>query len=245
MKAISLSVEEGCDWASVSRHALCFTAPLLFWWQIIQLPKNHLSFTCMMMPRQVCSPAFFITKFFWYSHKIDGNISINGYNINEQVTLTTSFFWKSIESVPLQDRLGYGSYAFIYLSLFICRHSSPYLLFQAQNLKHAITSVEKLKGSGHTIILSCCAGTSNRGDSQIICNGFIKYGIKDLYFYLPDGKIIQSRPTCLLDFFVEESMQRNGLGLQLFQKMLQVRGFWDSDSFFWVVSCKIFTLYIV
>jgi GNAT acetyltransferase, Mec-17 len=114
------------------------------------------------------------------------------------------------------------------------------LLNQAQNLVHAITSVEKLKGSGHTIILSCCPGTSsNRGDSQIICNGFIKYGVKDLYFYLRDGTIIQSSPTCLLDFFVEESMQRNGLGLQLFQKMLQVRGHRHFD--FLLVKTKIFT----
>lgn len=50
--------------------------------------------------------AFSITIFFCFCHKIDVNISINGYNINEQVTLTTSSFWKSIESVPLQDRLG-------------------------------------------------------------------------------------------------------------------------------------------
>lgn len=50
--------------------------------------------------------------------------------------------------------------------------------------------------------------------------GFIKVGIKDLFFREPSGKCREISPLCVLDFYVHESMQRQGLGKALFVKML-------------------------
>ena len=86
---------------------------------------------------------------------------------------------------------------------------------QAQLLNGPITSVEKLAGSNHTITV--CKSTD--GDTGY-CVGYLKYGVKDLYFYHKNGKVTQSSPVCLLDFYVDDSMQRNGLGIDLFRHML-------------------------
>lgn len=92
---------------------------------------------------------------------------------------------------------------------------------QAQQLNQAITSISKLSGTEHTIILSISISSDSDKKSPS-CNGFIKYGFKKLYFYKKDGSIIESNPLCLLDFYVDQSMQRHGIGLTLFQKMLEV-----------------------
>ena len=89
---------------------------------------------------------------------------------------------------------------------------------QAQLLNGPITSVEKLTGSNHTIIVCCSADDENGGIDY--CVGYLKYGKKDLYFYHKNGKVTQSSPVCLLDFYVDDSMQRNGLGIALFRQML-------------------------
>jgi alpha-tubulin N-acetyltransferase 1 len=89
---------------------------------------------------------------------------------------------------------------------------------QAQLLNGPITSVEKLAGSNHTIIV--CRSTDGDNVGIGCCVGYLKYGVKDLYFYHKNGKVIQSSPVCLLDFYVDDSMQRNGLGLSLFRHML-------------------------
>ena len=90
----------------------------------------------------------------------------------------------------------------------------------AQILNGPITSVEKLAGSNHTIIIVCCSADGENGETSCCCVGYLKYGIKDLYFYHKNGKVTQSSPVCLLDFYVDDSMQRNGLGIALFRQML-------------------------
>lgn len=97
---------------------------------------------------------------------------------------------------------------------------------QAQKLNVAITSYMKLRGSNHIIILSY--NEENSSNDKTIpskLNGFLKYGRKDLYFYHTDGKVSQSSPICLLDFYVDEEVQRGGLGLALFEKLLEVMKF--------------------
>ena len=42
--------------------------------------------------------------------------------------------------------------------------------------------------------------------------GFIKIGIKKLFFWNQNNKIRELKPICLLDFYVNENYQRNGLG---------------------------------
>jgi alpha-tubulin N-acetyltransferase 1 len=50
--------------------------------------------------------------------------------------------------------------------------------------------------------------------------GPLKYGYKDLFFYKKNGQVIQKRALCLLDFYVDSTEQRKGLGLLLFNKFL-------------------------
>lgn len=42
--------------------------------------------------------------------------------------------------------------------------------------------------------------------------GFIKIGIKKLFFWNEMNKIKELKPLCLLDFYVNEEYQRNGFG---------------------------------
>ena len=85
-------------------------------------------------------------------------------------------------------------------------------------LTQAITSVKKLNVSDHKIILSCTSSPT----SQLSCNGFIKYGLKKLFFF-KDGEIREYSTLCVLDFYVDEASQRKGVGLQLFKEMMEVR----------------------
>lgn len=50
--------------------------------------------------------------------------------------------------------------------------------------------------------------------------GFIKVGVKDLFYRETSGKCREISPLCVLDFYVHESVQRQGLGKSLFSKML-------------------------
>ncbi len=78
-----------------------------------------------------------------------------------------------------------------------------------------ITSVEKLINSDCTAIVWVVDG---------VAVGYAKYGLKDLFFYTKQGKVVERpRSLCLLDFFVSESMQRNGIGKLMFDKILGVR----------------------
>ena len=91
-------------------------------------------------------------------------------------------------------------------------------------MNQAITSAHKFEGTDHTIILSVSTNHSD-DPSPVVCNGFIKFGVKSLYFYKKDGKIVQCSPVCLLDFYVDETKQRNGIGLELFKAMMEVRNY--------------------
>ena len=97
------------------------------------------------------------------------------------------------------------------------------IFWKAQFLSGPITSLEKLKTQPEqTLIL--CSDTSGRA------LGFIKYGPKHLYFFTKKGKSVDLDCTCVLDFFVSEDIQRRGLGLMLFRKMLEVRKVLQSFS---------------
>lgn len=74
--------------------------------------------------------------------------------------------------------------------------------------------MKKLVGTDQQLILFC---------DNAVPTGYIKFGCKDLFFYLKNGKIVQkSGAMCVLDFYVRPSHQRLGVGLQLFQEMLKV-----------------------
>lgn len=50
----------------------------------------------------------------------------------------------------------------------------------------------------------------------------LKTGQKGLYVFDREGNHYQVSPPCVLDFYVHESRQRNGLGRRLFEHMLEV-----------------------
>jgi GNAT superfamily N-acetyltransferase len=53
--------------------------------------------------------------------------------------------------------------------------------------------------------------------------GYAKFGYKDLYFYKKDGKVVESKRTpALLDFYVADQLQRKGIGIMLFHRILKV-----------------------
>lgn len=65
--------------------------------------------------------------------------------------------------------------------------------------------------NGHTIYVKCEA---NR------CIGFLKVGSKSLFVRNRSGTIVEMKPLCVLDFFVDASVQRGGHGKHLFDSML-------------------------
>lgn len=46
----------------------------------------------------------------------------------------------------------------------------------------------------------------------------------------PKGEYSESDPLCVLDFYVTEEYQRSGIGLQLFQRLLEVRAIQSQDT---------------
>lgn len=54
--------------------------------------------------------------------------------------------------------------------------------------------------------------------------GFIKIGVKQLFHRDFLGNIKKINPLCVLDFYVHESLQRCGIGKQIFEKMLVLEG---------------------
>ena len=52
--------------------------------------------------------------------------------------------------------------------------------------------------------------------------GFLKVGVKDLFFHDQTGNWSEKlQPFCLLDFYVHETQQRKGFGLELLNFMLK------------------------
>ena len=51
--------------------------------------------------------------------------------------------------------------------------------------------------------------------------GLLKVGVKKLFIRNEMGNIKEISPLCVLDFYVHESVQRNGLGKALFEKMIE------------------------
>jgi hypothetical protein len=84
----------------------------------------------------------------------------------------------------------------------------------AQNLNGPITTLDNLMQNRDQTLILC-------RDEKGKAIGYLKYGSKDLYFYDPKGKTHQCKDVlCLLDFYVEDSVQRRGAGRALFDEML-------------------------
>eukprot|EP00762_Andalucia_godoyi_P002545 ANDGO_02706.mRNA.1 Alpha-tubulin N-acetyltransferase len=85
---------------------------------------------------------------------------------------------------------------------------------KAQGLPHVITSGSKMENTDHVLFLSF-------SEDRKLCTGLLKVGHKRLFIRDEVGKIHEINPLCVLDFYVHESCQRSGIGLTLFNMMLE------------------------
>ncbi|XP_056634865.1 alpha-tubulin N-acetyltransferase-like isoform X2 [Diorhabda sublineata] len=88
----------------------------------------------------------------------------------------------------------------------------------AQGLTKPITTADRLRNSEHKLYFLI---DPNANGSKGAVTGMLKTGNKSLYVFDRDGVHYQVSPPCLLDFYVHETKQRNGLGKQLFEYMLR------------------------
>lgn len=88
----------------------------------------------------------------------------------------------------------------------------------AQGLTKPITTADRLRNSEHKLYFLI---DPNANGSKGAVTGMLKTGNKSLYVFDRDGVHYQVSPPCLLDFYVHETKQRNGLGKQLFEHMLR------------------------
>ena len=53
------------------------------------------------------------------------------------------------------------------------------------------------------------------------CIGFLKVGTKKLFIRNRNGNLVEMKPMCVLDFYVNEKVQRGGYGKAMFDAMLE------------------------
>ena len=91
---------------------------------------------------------------------------------------------------------------------------------KAQGLRSAITTWMSLASSGNRLVLSV-GPSSGRGGLPTI-RGLLRVGERQLYVHRDpnSNQYTQVSPTCVLDFYVHESVQRQGDGRKMFDVML-------------------------
>ncbi|CAD8108597.1 unnamed protein product [Paramecium sonneborni] len=83
---------------------------------------------------------------------------------------------------------------------------------KAQNLKQVITSPSRFYQTDQGIYIK------SEGKQ---CLGMLKIGRKNLFHRDLSGLVKEIQPLCVLDFYVHESVQRKGIGKELFEEMLR------------------------
>ncbi|XP_056597942.1 alpha-tubulin N-acetyltransferase 1 isoform X4 [Triplophysa dalaica] len=89
---------------------------------------------------------------------------------------------------------------------------------KAQQLPAPITSAAKLQANRHHLYL-LKDGEQNGGRAVVV--GFLKVGCKKLFLLDQQGAHVETEPLCVLDFYIKETLQRHGYGLELFDFMLK------------------------
>lgn len=93
---------------------------------------------------------------------------------------------------------------------------------RAQGLREIITSTQRLQISELHRVYLMKDPHANGGKGSIV--GLLKVGEKNLFVYDAQGRNHEMKPTCVLDFFVYEKIQRRGYGKLLFDYMLENEG---------------------
>ena len=84
---------------------------------------------------------------------------------------------------------------------------------KAQKLPSVITTMGKVLEANPPQYIYLCVDRT-----RVL--GFLKFGKKHLFITNPNGKWLENDFDCLLDFYVHESCQRQGIGYLLFSNML-------------------------
>lgn len=93
---------------------------------------------------------------------------------------------------------------------------------KAQSLRVPVTSFDRIRfGPQRLYLCTCCA---SKKPGALLIKGMLKVGEKKLFIRRENGRIRETCPLCVLDFYVHESCQRAGLGRRLFEGMLS----WES-----------------
>ncbi|KAM8999454.1 alpha-tubulin N-acetyltransferase 1 isoform X4 [Sarcophilus harrisii] len=90
---------------------------------------------------------------------------------------------------------------------------------KAQHLPGPITSASRMQSNRHVMYVLKDTSARPAGKGAII--GFLKVGYKKLFVLDDRGAHNEVEPLCILDFYIHESLQRHGHGLNLFQYMLE------------------------
>jgi len=92
---------------------------------------------------------------------------------------------------------------------------------RAQGLKSSITNFEKFLtvDSSHRLYIAH-GPIPTSPNSPMTIHGFLKIGVKRLFFLDASGGSQTISPTCALDFYVHESCRRTGHGHAIFEAML-------------------------
>lgn len=81
---------------------------------------------------------------------------------------------------------------------------------RAQGLREIITSTQRLQISELHRVYLMKDPQANGGKGSVV--GLLKVGEKNLFVYDAQGRNHEMKPTCVLDFFVNEKIQRRGYG---------------------------------
>jgi alpha-tubulin N-acetyltransferase 1 len=117
---------------------------------------------------------------------------------------------RTIQQSYQRSRQNYKEGAFEKVSLVLDRVGEAST--KSQGLGSVITNFSRFSFSDHRLYIK----THN---NSII--GFIKVGEKSLCYRQSNGKFLEMKPLCVLDFYVHESTQRHGYGKQIFEYMIE------------------------
>ncbi|MFH4973754.1 hypothetical protein AB6A40_000463 [Gnathostoma spinigerum] len=92
---------------------------------------------------------------------------------------------------------------------------------EARGMKRSVTSYERLLDADDHEVLYLQWQKHPNNDTESIIGGMLKIGYRTLYLFDKKLKSYQTKPLCILDFYVFDSMQKAGHGHALFEYMLE------------------------
>lgn len=97
---------------------------------------------------------------------------------------------------------------------------------KAQALGATITDWTRMASGSHRIYIAARTSRAGSGSTRQLVLGFLKTGRKNLFLRVSDmtSMLREVEPLCVLDFYVHESLQRQGVGLKL------MRGFFQNEG---------------